>query len=112
MGSVNKLSTKLEGPDVNVNVDTASHSHEIQILESLSDIQGKVNTNDLAIRAGSKLRLLAIKDSTYDDLRDLARQSNNRETFDGIIRKCVEATRIKRSKDFLLLLSFMAHHNE
>jgi hypothetical protein len=94
MGTVNKLSTKLEASSTTG--DSYSRSHEIQILESLSDIKGKVNTNDLAIRAGSKLRLLAIKDSTYDDLRDLACQSNNRETFDGIIRKCVEAYKNKK----------------
>jgi hypothetical protein len=52
-------------------------------------------TNDLAIRAGSNLRVIAIKTDTYDSLRELAGQGNNHKTYDSIIRKCVEAYKNK-----------------
>jgi hypothetical protein len=80
MGSVNKLSTttKLEA------------SNETQILESLSDINGKVNTNDLATRAGNDLRVIAIRDSTYKDLKEFALTYESHPTFDTIIRKLFE----------------------
>ena len=73
-----------------------AHSHDIQILESLSDIKGKVNTNDLAIRAGSKLRVIAIKDSTYNDLREFAFNYKNHSTYDEIIRKLFDAYNNKK----------------
>jgi hypothetical protein len=67
------------------------HEHEIKILESLSDIKGKANTNDIAMRAGSKLRVIVIKDSTYDDLKEFAFRYDSHPTFDTIIRKLFEA---------------------
>lgn len=86
MGGVNKLlPTKQEVST------TVTHSQEIQILKSLSDINGKANTNDLANRAGSKLRVIAIKDSTYNDLKEFAFNYKNHSTYDEIIRKLFEA---------------------
>jgi hypothetical protein len=84
MGNVNKLS-KREASTID------SNSHELQILESLSDINGKVKTNDVAIRAGSKLRVIAIKDSTYNDLREFTFNYKNHSTYDNVIRKLFEA---------------------
>jgi hypothetical protein len=55
----------------------ASNLNSDEILRSLTD--PKENSNDIAISAGSNLRVVAIKSSTYE------------ETFDTIIRKCVEA---------------------
>ncbi len=94
MGGVNKLSTKLETS--NVNADSHSHEHEIQILKSLSDINGKVSTNDLLKKISNPLRVIALRTETFDSLRELAGKSNNRETFDSIIRKCVDAYRNKK----------------
>ena len=92
MGGVNNLlPTKLQA---STSVD--SHSREIQILHSLSDINGKANTNYLAIRAGSKLRVIAIKDSTYNDLREFAFNYKNHSTYDEIIRKLFEAYNNKK----------------
>ena len=100
MGNVNNLLPTKQEVSTTAISDPHSHEHEheIQILESLSDITGKINTNNLAITAGSKLRVIAIKDSTFNDLRELAGQTNNRETYDSIVRKCVEALRRTNKK--------------
>jgi hypothetical protein len=86
MGSVNKLSqTELE----------KASSNESKILKSLSDINGKVSTNDLLKKISSPLHVIAILTDTYDSLRELAGHGNNHKTYDGIIRKCVEAYKNK-----------------
>jgi hypothetical protein len=74
MRSINKLSTKLE----------ASNDNESAVT----------TTNDLAARAGNNLRVIAIKNSTYESLRELGGRST-RETYDSIVRKCVEAYKNK-----------------
>jgi hypothetical protein len=84
MGNVNKPSTKLE----------SAFSNETKILQSLTNT--KLNSNDIAIEAGSNMRIVALKADTYNDLRDLASQSTGRETFDSIIRKCIEAYKNKK----------------
>jgi hypothetical protein len=86
MGSVNKPSTKLE----------PTSSNESKILGSLSDINGKVRSNELLTRISSPLRVIALRTETYDALRELASQGNNHKTYDGIIRKCVEAYKNKK----------------
>jgi hypothetical protein len=94
LGSINKLSTtKLQA---STTTDSHLHEHEIQILESLSDINGKVSTNDLLKKISNPLRVIALRTETFDSLRELAGKSNNRETFDSIIRKCVDAYRNKK----------------
>jgi hypothetical protein len=75
MGDVNKLSTtKLE----------ASNENESQVLQSLTD--AKLNTNDLATRAGRNLRVIAIRDSTYNDLKGFAFKYESHPTFDTIMQ--------------------------
>jgi len=93
MGNVNNLLPTKQEVSTTAISDPHSHEHEheIQILESLSDITGKINTNNLAITAGSKLRVIAIKDSTYDDLRKFAFRNEKHPTYDKIIRKLFEA---------------------
>jgi hypothetical protein len=63
----------LEASNVKADSDADSHSHEIQILESLSDIHGKVNTNVLLSNIPSGLRVIAIKTDAYDALKELAK---------------------------------------
>jgi hypothetical protein len=73
MGSVNKLSpaTKLETANENENAATT--------------------TDDVASRAGNNLRVIAIRDSTYNDLKQFALRYESHPTFDTIIRKLFEA---------------------
>ncbi len=76
MGSVNKLSTKLE----------ASNDNESAVT----------TTNDLAARAGNNLRIIAIKDTTYNDLREFAFRYGSHPTFDTIIRKLLDIANKKK----------------
>jgi hypothetical protein len=72
----------------------ALNADESEILQSLTDT--KLNTNDLASRAGSNLRVIAIRESTYKDLREFALTYDSHPTFDTIIRKLFEAYKTKK----------------
>jgi hypothetical protein len=75
MGDVNKLSaaTKLETSNKN-EYDSAA-----------------MTTKDKAIHAGNNLRVIAIRDSTFNDLKELALTYKSHPTFDTVIRKLFEA---------------------
>jgi hypothetical protein len=79
MGNVNKpsVATKLETSGENENESAAT------------------TTKDVAARVGINLRLIAIKDTTFNDLREFAFRYDSHPTFDTIIRKLFEAYKNK-----------------